>query len=189
VVDRFVSYATGPAFHAGGPGAVIRRDRDGAIEMVNLIWGLAPREPGGRPLTHVRAERACFARRRCLIPASRFSVASGRGAERRKWQVTLLGREDLFYLAAIWRPACRDWPASYALITTAAGGDVAPRHDRQVAVIRREARWAWLDHLKPQAELLAPHPKGTFALEQMEGPVGLFGWTDADPAEVELERV
>jgi putative SOS response-associated peptidase YedK len=171
-MDKFVSYATGPACWPGEPGAVIRRGRDGEIEMVNLIWGFAPREAGGRAITHVRSEGRPFGSRRCLIPGSEFSVASGRGRARRKWRVTMTGRDGYFYFAGIWRPAEADWPPSYALLTVAAGPDIAPSQARQVAVIRREARMAWLDSLEPQAKLLAPLPKGSFSLEQIEGPGG-----------------
>lgn len=176
MVDKFVSYATGPAHAAGEPGAVIRHDCEGEIELVNLIWGWPPREKGGRPLTHLRSEGRRFGARRCLIPASQFSVANGEGATRRKWRATLVGRDELFYLAAVWRPAEGDWPASYALITMKANPDIAPYQDRQVAVIRRADRWNWLDHLKPQDDLLSPHPKGTFGIEQIEGPASLFDW-------------
>jgi len=40
-------YRTGPAVNVGDPGAVIRRKGE-VIEMVNLIWGFPPSEPGGR---------------------------------------------------------------------------------------------------------------------------------------------
>lgn len=173
MVDKFVSYATGPAAFPGTPGAVIRPDRHGEYEMVNLIWGLPPSEPGGRPFTHIRSEGRRFGSRRCLIPGSQFTVSNGKGEKRRKWQVTLRGRDDLFYFAAIWRPATADWPSSYAMITIQANPDIAPYHDRQVAVILREHRFGWLDHLEPEHALLRPLPQGSFSLAQVEGPVEL----------------
>jgi putative SOS response-associated peptidase YedK len=57
--------------------------------------------------------------------------------------------------------------------------DVEPYQDRQVAIIRRPDVTAWLDHLEPEAALLAAQPKGTFWLEQIEGPPvkqGALGW-------------
>lgn len=179
MVDRYVSYKTGPALYPGEPGAVIRTGSDREAEMVNLAWGFAPKEPGERPLTYIRSEGRRFGNRRCLIPGSEFSVSNGKGKDRRKWRVTLAGSEDLFYFAGIWRPAEGDWPPSYAMLTIAAGPDVEPYQDRQVAIIRRTDVTAWLDHLEPEASLLAPPPKGTFWLEQIEGPPvkqGAFGW-------------
>jgi putative SOS response-associated peptidase YedK len=178
VTDRFVSYRTGPAIAAGEPGAVIRRTAGGVIEMVNLIWGLAPGEAGGRPFTTLRAEGRRFGSRRCLIPASEFFVGKGRGEERRRWRFSLVSG-DFFYFAGIWRPAEHGRAPSYAILTIAANPDVAPFHDRQMAAIRRPDRIAWLDHEMAERSLLAPLPAGTFHVEQVEGPppeAVLFDW-------------
>lgn len=179
MVDRFVSYATGPAATAGEPGAVIRYDRDGEMEMVNLIWGFAPSEPGKKPFTHVRSEGRRFGARRCLIPASEFRLSKGEGKWRRRWRFTL-PNDDYFYFAGIWRPAEGDWPPSYAILTVEANPDVSPYKERQNAVILRKDRRAWIDHTLPQDELLKPLPKRTFRAEQIEGPIkGLFDWASA----------
>lgn len=174
MTDRFVSYKTGPAVTAGEPGAVIRHGGDG-VEMVNLIWGFAPAEQGGRPFTVIRSEGRHFGKRRCLVPASEFFVAKGRGKARRRWRFTLVGG-DWFYFAATWRAAEGDWPPSYAILTVAANPDVAPYHDRQMALILRKDRLSWLDHLEPETRLLAPLPARSFHVEQVEGP------TSAQPA-------
>lgn len=166
--ERSVSYATGPALRPGEPGAVIRAARGGGWELVNLAWGFAPSEPGGRPITYVRAEGRSFESRRCLIPASEFTVSSGHGATRRKWRATLAVTNDLFYFAGLWRPAERGWPPSYALITTPAGPDIVPVQERQAAVIRRADRLGWLEHRETEAKLLAPLPSGSLWLEQVE---------------------
>ncbi|OHV78835.1 hypothetical protein LCM4573_26130 [Rhizobium sp. LCM 4573] len=69
---------------------------------------------------------------------------------------------DWFYFAGIWRPATRNWPESYAILTTTANDDVAPFHDRQMAVLRREQRMEWLDLTRAAAEILQPLPPGSF---------------------------
>lgn len=176
--ERSVSYMTSAAVTPGRPGAVIRHAADGALELVNLIWGLAPPEPGGRPFTFIRSEGRRFGRRRALVPVADFHLAAGEGAMRRRWRVTPVARAP-FYFAAIWAPRRDDWPASYAILTTAANPDIAPFKPRQMAVILEKDRYAWLDHEEAQAELLRPHPRGTFALEQVEGPAGLFDWPRA----------
>lgn len=170
MVDRFVSYVTGPSRDPGEPGAVIRYGSDGRIEMVNLGWGFRPSVPGERPFTYVRSEGRTFPSHRCLIPGAEFSVSNGAGKERRKWRVRLAGLDTHFYFAGIWRPAQGDWPPSYAMLTVPAGPDVDPYQDRHVAVIRRDDRMKWLDHQVPESELLHPFPKGSFWLEQIDGP-------------------
>ena len=74
---------------------VIRRDTDGARELVMMRWGLVPswaKEIGNKaPLINARGEtvaekpafRSAFAKRRCLIPADGFYEwkASGTGTK------------------------------------------------------------------------------------------------------------
>jgi putative SOS response-associated peptidase YedK len=160
-------YRTGPAPGAGDHGAVIRRDVEGEVEMVNLRWGFRPKDEGGKPFTVIRAEGRTFPDRRCLIPASEFYLRkSGK-----RYRFTLRGT-DLFYFAGIWRPASRDWPQSYAVLTIEANPDVAPYHDRQMAVIPRAEVMAWLDLSRPEAELLRPLPAGSFRAERDETGAG-----------------
>ncbi|RVD01468.1 SOS response-associated peptidase, partial [Mesorhizobium sp. M7A.F.Ca.ET.027.02.1.1] len=73
---------------------------------------------------------------------------------------------DWFYFAGVWRPATRDWPEAYAILTIEANDDVAPFHDRQMAVLRRDQRMAWLDRTCLEEELLRPLPAGTFVVSQ-----------------------
>jgi putative SOS response-associated peptidase YedK len=142
---------------------IIRRDGDG-VEMVELAWGLRPKEPGGRPFTSVRAEGRRFPSHRCLVPASEFLLAH-RGQRCR----FALADGDWFYFAGLWRPAAPDWPEAYAILTVSANADVAPFSDRQLAVLRRGQRMEWLDLTRPEHELLRPLPRGTFCVERVLG--------------------
>jgi putative SOS response-associated peptidase YedK len=155
-----IANRTAPAERAGEPGAVIRRAADG-IELVNLRWGLAPSEEGGRSFTTVRAEGRQFRSRRCLLPASEFYLHRGKG----RWRFTLMDR-DHFFFAGIWRPVSGDWPESYAVLTTEANDDVRPFDQRQMAVVLRKDRMAWLDHRVPEADLLRPLPPRSFRVEE-----------------------
>nr|WP_302795364.1 SOS response-associated peptidase [Shinella daejeonensis] len=139
---------------------IIRRDGSG-VEMVELPWGLQPRESGERPFTVVRAEGRTFPTFRCLIPASEF-----RHRSQGKHYRFMLADGDWFYFAGIWRPATRDWPEAYAILTVEANDDIAPYHDRQMVVLRREERMAWLDLTRPEPDLLRALPKGTFRVER-----------------------
>jgi putative SOS response-associated peptidase YedK len=142
---------------------VIRRDgRD--VEMVELPWGLQPRESAGRAFTVIRAEGRTFPDLRCLVPASEF-----RFRVRGKQYGFSLANGDWFYFAGIWRPATREWPEAYAILTIEANADVAPFHDRQMAVIRREQRMAWLDRTCREEDLLHPLPAGSFKVARLRG--------------------
>jgi len=140
---------------------IIRRDGDD-VEMVKLPWGLQPRETGGRPFTVVRAEDRTFPTHRCLVPASEF-----RHRSQGKQYSFALASGDWFYFAGMWRPATRDWPEAYAILTTVANDDVAPYHDRQMAVLQRDQRIAWLDMAVPEHELLQPLPAGAFKVSRL----------------------
>jgi putative SOS response-associated peptidase YedK len=159
-----VANRTAPAPYAGEPGAVIRR-QGSELEMVNLNWGLRPSDGAGRPFTTVRAERRTFPSHRCLLPASEFTLKH----KKDRWRFTLADR-DHFYFAGIWRPASRDWPESYAILTTEANEEVAPFRERQMAVILRRDRYAWLLHEVPEADLLRPPPAHTFRAEAEGAP-------------------
>ena len=141
---------------------IIVRYGDEGVEMVELPWGLRPQEPGGRPFNLVRSEGRTFPTHRCLVPASEFRLT------RRGQRYTFsLADGDWFYFAGIWRPASKDWPEAYAILTVAANAEVAPFHDRQMAVLRRQQRMDWLDLSCPEDELLRPPRRGTFRVERM----------------------
>lgn len=141
--------------------AVIRRNA-GELEMVELSWGFEPAECGGRPFALIRSEGRSFPVRRCLVPASEFRVRSNG----KRYGVSLADG-DWFYFAGIWRPGQPAWAASYAILTIEANADIAPFHDRQMAVVRREDRMRWLDHAEEE-NLLRPLSAGTFKVRRWE---------------------
>lgn len=124
------SFMKATTFDMGAPHDELRiivRYGDEGVEMVELPWGLRPREPGGRPFNLVRAEGRTFPSHRCLVPALEFQLTH-RG---RRLNFSLADG-DWFYFAGIWRPASHDWPEAYAVVTIEANGDVAPYQDRQM---------------------------------------------------------
>jgi putative SOS response-associated peptidase YedK len=53
---------------------------------------------------------------------------------------------------------------AFTMLTCLPGPDVAPYHNRQVAVLP-SARWqAWLDHEAPATELIGPLPPGSLTV-------------------------
>ncbi|HVZ06586.1 SOS response-associated peptidase [Rhodopila sp.] len=141
--------------------AIIRRE-DSGVEMVELAWGLRGREGETRPFTVVRSEGRSFPTHRCLVPASEFRFRS-----RGRTYSFSLASGDWFYFAGIWRPAKPDWPEAYGVLTVAANEDVAPYHDRQMAVLTRAQRHDWLDATVPEDELLRPLPRGSFRVREI----------------------
>lgn len=163
------AYKTSPATHAGELGAVIRRDRQGRVEFTNLRWGLRPPAQARRPLLYLRNEEPIVTGERCLLPASEF-FAMHRGRRHRFSRLN----GDFFYFAGIWRPAGNGWPEAYAILTIPAAPDLILYMARQMAVLSRRQRYAWLDPATPPAELLRPLPPGTFRVEA-DGEPDLFG--------------
>lgn len=147
-----------------GQRRVVIRRNGSDVEMAELAWGLQPRDPGGRAFTVIRAEGRTFPDHRCLVPASEF-----RHWSRGKHYAFSLADGDWFYFAGIWRRATREWPEAYAILTIEANADVAPFHDRQMAIVRRDQCMAWLDRTYREDELLRPLPAGTFKVTRTSG--------------------
>lgn len=130
-----------------------------------LRWWNSPGACSPASLAGVHSQRAegrTFPTHRCLIPASEF-----RHRSRGKQYSFALADGDWFYFAGIWRPKTRDWPEAYAILTTAANDDVEPYHDRQMAVLHRDQRMAWLERTCSEEALLRPLPVGTFAVSRL----------------------
>jgi putative SOS response-associated peptidase YedK len=142
---------------------VIRRDPvGGKPELVEMRWGLKPKETGGHAHRFIRSEEKSFPTHRCLIPASEFHIRR----DKRSYRVRL-DDGNFFYLAGIWRPASPFWPNACAVVTVDANADVSRYQDRQGAVIRRNRHLQWLDLTLPEAELLQPLPARSFVIEEL----------------------
>ena len=106
-------------------------------------------------MINFRSEGRKFPKGRCLVPASHFYEFTGKRSPKTKWQFTKAG-EDWFCFAGLWRPMPDGQDAAFTLLTTEPGPDVAPIHDRQMVILKREDWSAWLDLTRPEAELLQP---------------------------------
>jgi putative SOS response-associated peptidase YedK len=145
---------------------IILRTSDG-VELTERVW--APRTANKKPIFNFRSENRNFGTSaRCLIPASHFfEFTTPAGAKQRrkdKWRLTFAG-EDWFCIAGIIRADAIDGVACFTMLTTEPGKDVAPYHDRQVAVLLREDWGAWLDLARPGAELLRSLPAGSLKVQ------------------------
>lgn len=146
--------------------APVLRLADGGIELAQLRWGFAPGRPKAGPVINFRSEGRRFGQGRCLVPASHFYEFTGARSPKSKWRFTKAGAA-WFCFAGLWRPATDEVAASFTLLTTAPGPDVAAIHDRQMVVLDQADWLAWLELSRPEAELLRPLPAGSLHVEQV----------------------
>lgn len=147
------------------PAPVIRRREDG-VELVQLRWGFPPTRPKGAPVINFRSEGRRFSVGRCLVPASHFYEFTGTRSPKAKWRFTKAG-EAWFCFAGLWRPMPDGSGQAFTLLTVEPGPDVAPIHDRQMAILERDEWLGWLDLSRPERELLKPLPAGSLEVEQV----------------------
>ena len=151
------------------PNAIIRAsgEQPGEAELVVRRWSWPG--PGGKPVYNFRSDGREFPTGRCLIVADGFyeftAPADPQKTRKDKWLFTLAG-EPWFAIAGVWRDDPKVGEA-YTMLTCPPGPDVAPYHNRQVAVLG-PGDWArWLDPAVPAAELLQPLPAGSLDVEQV----------------------
>jgi putative SOS response-associated peptidase YedK len=135
---------------------VVRMDAQGPrLDTMPWSW----KGPHGGPVFNFRADGRRFAANRCLIPADGFYEFTGDKSPKTKWLFTLEGH-DLFAIAGIVREG------AFAMLTTPPGPDMAPFHDRQIAVLPPALWRGWLDG-EPEATFLAPLPTGSLKSERV----------------------
>ncbi|MDB5459052.1 MAG: uncharacterized protein JWO72_793 [Caulobacteraceae bacterium] len=150
--------------HIGDLGPVMRAQGD-RILLSPMRFGFAPDRPGRGPVFNFRSEGRSFAAsRRCLAPASAFFEFTGTRYPKAKHRFTLNGAPFLC-IAGLWKEGAGNQPDAFAMLTTAPGPDVAPIHDRQVAVLPPQDWRAWLELSRPEAQLLRPLPAGALSVE------------------------
>jgi len=145
--------------------APVIRPRDDGVELVQMRFGFKPFKPKAGPIINFRAEGRRFGRGRCLVPVSWFYEHTGERSPKTRWKVFAQG-EPFFCLAAICRSPEGDWPASFSLLTTEPGPDVAPLHNRSVVAVPRSDWRAWLDGSAAEADLLTPSAAGRLTVER-----------------------
>lgn len=143
----------------------VMRATGNMIELAQMNFSFPPSGPRGGPVFNFRSEGRDFAdSKRCLIPASGFYEFTGKKYPKTKHRFSLIGA-PFMAIAGLWREAQGNHPASFTMLTTSPGPDVAPYHDRQVVVLQPDNWSAWLHLTKPQGELLRPLPEGSLIAE------------------------
>ncbi len=152
-----------------------------------LRWGFVPawKDEAGSGIVNARCEtvavkpsfREAYQRRRCLVPADGFyewqspegasgARATAGGAGKQPYWIHAPGG-GLLSFAGIWEKWSRPGAEprfTFAILTTDANDDVRPIHDRMPAIVRPEARDAWLDRSTPAdqlARILRPPEEGS----------------------------
>jgi putative SOS response-associated peptidase YedK len=154
------------------PNAIVRPSTTGepGAELVVRRWSWPG--PGGKPVFNMRSEGRDFgfsaSGGRCLVVADGFyeytAPADPKAKRKHKWLFTKRD-EDWFCIAGLWRRT--DAGEAFTLLTTEPGPDIAPYHNRQIALLSREDWARWLDPAVPATALLKPLVAGSLAVEQI----------------------
>jgi putative SOS response-associated peptidase YedK len=121
-----------------------------------------------KPVYNFRSDGREFASGRCLIPADgfyEFTDPADKKKRKDKWLFTKTG-EPWFCVAGIWR-ADKDVGEAFTMLTMPPGPDIAPYHDRQIAILNRADWAAWLDVSISAKATLKPLPARSLAVEQV----------------------
>ena len=138
----------------------VMRAAGNVVELVPMTFGLPPKSPRGGPVFNFKSDGRRFGNsNRCLVPASAFFEFTGKRYPKAKHRFALKDA-PFMAIAGLWRETEGDDPPAFTMLTTAPSADVAPYHDRQVAVLRPEDWAAWLYLTKPEAELLQAAAQG-----------------------------
>lgn len=136
----------------------------GAYEMVIRRWSW----PGlrGKPVFNFRSEGREFDSGRCLVIADGFyeftAPEDPKQKKKLRWRFTDPAGEMLG-IAGLWR-AHDQVGEAFTMLTTGPGPDIAPYHNRQVAILRADDWKPWLDG-HPARDLIGPAPSGTLLAE------------------------
>lgn len=136
--------------------SLILTGRDGGAHLSRMRWGF----PGPRgPVINFRSDGRGFPRGRCLVPVDAFFEFTGAKAPKSKWRFTAAD-DGVLGVAGLIRED------RFTLLTCPPGEDIAPYHDRQIAILPREHWAAWLDVSRPQPPI-APAPAVTLKVTQV----------------------
>jgi len=139
----------------------IVRYGDDNVEMVELPWGLRPKELGGPPFNLVRGEGRTF-----LAIAAWCRHRSSGSSSRTTLRILACRRRLIlprWHLAA----CVSRLAEAYVILTVATNAEAVRYQVRQMTVLRRQQRMEWLDLARPVDELLRPLPRGAFRVERV----------------------
>jgi len=148
------------------PAPIIRRSTEepGSYDLVVRRWSWPG--PGGKPVYNFRSDGREFGSNRCLIIADGFyeftAPADSRSKRKDRWLFTAPG-DEMLGIAGLIR-STDEVGEAFTMLTTEPGPDVAPYHNRQIAVLPPGDWKAWLDGSVAARDLLKPLPEGTLSV-------------------------
>ena len=138
---------------------VVRFNRDsGDAELIERRWSW--RAPGGKPVFNMRSDGREFGRDRCLVIADAFYEFTAAADPKQKRKDCWLFRPATdFAIAGLLRNDPEVGEA-FTHLTVQPGDDIAPYHNRQIALLTPPQWKSWLDGSARSVELLAPSAAG-----------------------------
>lgn len=138
---------------------IVRFNRDRtAAELVERRWSWPG--PAGKPVFNMRSDGRDFSKDRCLALADGFyEFTNPLDPKQKRKDCWLFRAAGDFAIAGL----VRDHPEvgeAFTLLTVPPGADIAPYHNRQVALLTPPHWRSWLDGSRRSAELLAPSGPG-----------------------------
>ena len=137
------------------------RDRETA-ELVERRWSWPA--PTGKPVFNMRSDGREFGKDRCLVLADGFyEFTTAADPKQKKKDCWLFKPGTDFAIAGLVRADAAVGEA-FTLLTVPPGEDIAPYHNRQIALLTPPQWRAWLDGSARSVNLLAPSAAGTLAV-------------------------
>ena len=145
---------------------IVRWNRAGTgAELVERRWSWPA--PTGKPVFNMRSDGREFGKDRCLVLADSFYefTAPEDPKQKRKtcWRFRPAGD---FAIAGLLRDDAKVGEA-FTLLTVPPGADVAPYHNRQIALLAPPQWKAWLDGSARSTDLLKSSDSGTLSVDQV----------------------
>lgn len=138
------------------------RDRETA-ELVERRWSWPA--PTGKPVFNMRSDGREFGKDRCLVLADGFyEFTTAADPKQKKKDCWLFKPATDFAIAGLVRADAAVGEA-FTLLTVPPGEDIAPYHNRQIALLTPPQWRAWLDGSARSVDLLKPCAAGSLEVE------------------------
>jgi putative SOS response-associated peptidase YedK len=140
---------------------IVRWNADHA-ELVERRWSWPA--PGGKPVFNMRSDGREFSRDRCLVIADSFyEFTAPADPKQKKKDCWRFQPEGEFAIAGILRDDQQVGQA-FTLLTVPPGDDIAPYHNRQMALLTPPQWRSWLDGSARSTELLRESAAGSLTV-------------------------
>ena len=146
---------------------IVRFNRDrGTAELIERRWSWPA--PGGKPVFNMRSDGREFARDRCLVLADgfyEFTVAADPKQKKKDCWLFRPADGQPFAIAGVTRNDAQVGEA-FTLLTIPPGPDIAPYHNRQIALLSPPQWRDWLDGSVSSKEMLRPAEAGELSVSE-----------------------